>query len=31
VFTTGDADQLIATLDHVLGETIGYRRPEDDA
>ena len=31
VFTTADADQLVATLDHVLGETIGYRRPEDDA
>ena len=31
VFTTTDADQLVATLDHVLGETIGYRRLEEEA
>jgi 4-aminobutyrate aminotransferase-like enzyme len=30
VFTESDADQLIATLDQVLGETIGLRLPEDE-
>lgn len=30
VFNTTDADQLVAALDHVLGETIGHRRPEDE-
>ncbi len=31
VFNTADADQLVAVLDHVLGETIGHRRPEEEA
>lgn len=30
VFTAADADQLVSTLDQVLGETIGHRRSEDD-
>ena len=30
VFTMADADHLVGALDHVLSETIGHRRPEDE-